>query len=78
MAQSNELQGASVWKGAEMRQSRRWIKEIPAAVLRQIDVAVVMRGARCRGPKTIDDTDVRYRCADDPHGLCIVHGSTAA
>jgi hypothetical protein len=39
MAQSNDLQGACVWRGAEMRQSRRWIKEIPTSLLRQIDDA---------------------------------------
>jgi hypothetical protein len=44
MFQSNDLQGACVWKGAEMRQNRRWIKEFPAAVLEQIDVAIDKAG----------------------------------
>lgn len=40
MSQSSELQGDCVWKGAEMRQNDRWIKEFPAAMLDQIDAAV--------------------------------------
>jgi len=44
MAQSNALQDACVWSGTEMRQSRRWVKEIPAAMLRQIDAAVAKTG----------------------------------
>lgn len=40
MSQSKDLQGACVWKGAEMRQNRRWIKEFPAALLEQIDAAI--------------------------------------
>ena len=34
------LKGACIWKGAEIAQSRRWVKEIPAAVLEQIDSAL--------------------------------------
>ena len=44
MFHSNDLQGACVWKGAEMRQNRRWIKEFPAAVLEQIDAAIDKAG----------------------------------
>ena len=44
MSQSQDLQGACVWKGAEIRQSRRWIKEIPAALLNQIDAATAKAG----------------------------------
>jgi hypothetical protein len=40
MFQSIELQGEAVWKGTEMRRSRRWIKEFPAALLEQIDAAI--------------------------------------
>jgi hypothetical protein len=40
MFQSNDLQGEAVWKGAEMRRSRRWIREFPVALLEQIDTAV--------------------------------------
>jgi hypothetical protein len=40
MSQSNDLQGACVWKGAEISQDRRWIKEFPAGLLKQIDVAI--------------------------------------
>ena len=40
MFQSNDLQGACVWKGAEMLQDRRWIREFPAAVLEEIDAAL--------------------------------------
>jgi hypothetical protein len=40
MSESNDLQGACVWKGAEMVANDRWVKEFPAAVLEQIDVAV--------------------------------------
>ena len=39
MPESRYLQGACVWKGAEMRQSRRWIKEIPAALADEIAAA---------------------------------------
>jgi hypothetical protein len=35
------LKGASVWKGAEIAQSHRWVKEFPADVLAQIDSALV-------------------------------------
>jgi hypothetical protein len=40
MSESNGLEGACVWKGAEMVENDRWVKEFPAAVLEQIDVAV--------------------------------------
>jgi hypothetical protein len=40
MAESRYLQGACVWKGAEMRQNHRWLKQIPAAVLDQLDAAL--------------------------------------
>jgi len=39
MSKSNYLQGACVWKGAEMGQNHRWVKEFPGVVLEQIDVA---------------------------------------
>ena len=39
MSPSNDLQGACVWKGAEISRNRRWIKEFPAALLKQIDDA---------------------------------------
>jgi hypothetical protein len=44
MFQSNDLQGEAVWKGAEMRQNRQWIKEFPAALLEQVDVAIAKIG----------------------------------
>jgi hypothetical protein len=34
------LKGACGWKGAEIAQSRRWVKEFPAVVLQQIDNAL--------------------------------------
>jgi hypothetical protein len=37
---SNYLQGACVWKGAEMGQNHRWLKQVPAVVLEQLDAAV--------------------------------------
>lgn len=40
MSESNYLQGACVWKGADMVENDRWVKEFPAAVLEQIDVTV--------------------------------------
>jgi hypothetical protein len=40
MAESNYLHGACVWKGAEMDQNHRWIKEFPPVVLEQIDAAL--------------------------------------
>jgi hypothetical protein len=39
VSQSSDLQGACVWKGAEISRSRRWIREFPAALLEQIDFA---------------------------------------
>src|ERR1700683_2801667 len=38
--QSHYLQGACVWKGAEMGQNHRWLKQVPAVVLDQLDAAV--------------------------------------
>ncbi len=40
MSESNYLEGACVWQGAEMGKSHRWVKDFPPAVLEQIDVAV--------------------------------------
>src|SRR5690242_11992979 len=40
MSQSNDVQGASVWTGEEMRRSRRWIKQFPQTLLTQIDSAI--------------------------------------
>jgi hypothetical protein len=40
MSESSYLQGAFVWRGAEMAQNQRWVKEFPAVVLEQIDVAL--------------------------------------
>jgi hypothetical protein len=34
------LRGACVWKGAEMVHKQRWVKQFPAVVLEQIDVAL--------------------------------------
>src|SRR3989337_522153 len=49
MSESNYLRGACVWKGAEMGQNHRWVKEFPAVVLEQIDVAL----------EKVDDRDWR-------------------
>ncbi|HUZ62857.1 MAG TPA: TauD/TfdA family dioxygenase [Acetobacteraceae bacterium] len=40
MSESSYLQGACVWNGAEMGQNHRWVKEFPAIVLKQIDIAL--------------------------------------
>ena len=40
MSQPNELQGACVWKGADMSRNSRWVKDFPAAVLAEIDAAM--------------------------------------
>src|SRR5258708_5844060 len=40
MPQPSYLQGAGIWKGAEMAQSHRWVREFPAVVLEQIDLAL--------------------------------------
>jgi hypothetical protein len=45
MSEASELKGACVWKGAEMRASRRWVKPFPAALLDEIDAAVKKTGA---------------------------------
>ena len=33
MTTKSRLQGACVWKGAEMARSDRWVKQIPPAVV---------------------------------------------
>jgi Taurine catabolism dioxygenase TauD, TfdA family len=40
MPESRYLQGSCVWKGAEMGQNHRWLKQIPALVLDQLDAAL--------------------------------------
>lgn len=40
MAEPGYLQGACVWKGSQMSQSRRWVMPIPARVLDQLDAAL--------------------------------------
>src|SRR3546814_10095634 len=40
MSEPQYLQGACVWKGADIARDDRWIKQFPAAVLEQIDTAV--------------------------------------
>lgn len=40
MSESHFLQGAFAWKGAEMARNTRWVKEFPAIVLEQLDVAL--------------------------------------
>lgn len=40
MSEAKYLEGACVWRGAEMRTNTRWIKEFPTAVLEQIDAAI--------------------------------------
>jgi hypothetical protein len=40
MAESRYLQGTCVWKGAEMGQNHRWLKQVPAVVLDQLDAAL--------------------------------------
>jgi hypothetical protein len=40
LSQSNELQGACVWKGAEMRRNQRWVRDFPPALLDEIDAAL--------------------------------------
>jgi hypothetical protein len=40
MSKSSRLQGACVWNGAEMARNHRWVKEVPAVVLEQIDLAL--------------------------------------
>jgi hypothetical protein len=46
MSRPAVLQGACVWSGAEMRQSRRWIRDFPPAVLDGIDAALEVVGDR--------------------------------
>jgi hypothetical protein len=45
MAASNSLQGACVWKGSEIERSDRWIKQLPANVSAEIDLARIDRPA---------------------------------
>ncbi|AJC15936.1 TauD/TfdA family dioxygenase [Pandoraea sputorum] len=40
MSESKSLQGAAVWRGAEMVNNDRWVKTFPAHVLDQIDAAL--------------------------------------
>src|SRR6185369_11662241 len=40
MSESSYLQGTCVWSGAELAKNQRWVKEFPALVLQQIDVAL--------------------------------------
>src|SRR5262249_8824263 len=44
MAQSDDLEGACVWTGSQMGRDRRWVKEFPAGLLAQIDIAVKATG----------------------------------
>src|SRR5262245_36708924 len=40
MSESNYLHGACVWTGAEMARNHRWVRELPAMLLEQIDLAL--------------------------------------
>ena len=40
MPESRYLKGPCVWKGAEIGQDHRWLKEVPAIVLDQLDAAL--------------------------------------
>jgi len=40
MPESRYLQGTCVWKGAEMGHNLKWLKQVPAVVLDQLDVAL--------------------------------------
>jgi Taurine catabolism dioxygenase TauD, TfdA family len=40
MSESRYLQGTCVWKGAEIGQNHRWLKQVPANVLDELDAAV--------------------------------------
>jgi Taurine catabolism dioxygenase TauD, TfdA family len=40
MPESRYLQGSCVWKGTEIRQSHRWLKQVPATMLDGIDAAL--------------------------------------
>ena len=40
MSESRYLQGASVWRGAEVARNQRWVREFPPLVLEQIDAAL--------------------------------------
>ncbi|MGO9934483.1 MAG: TauD/TfdA family dioxygenase [Steroidobacteraceae bacterium] len=42
MPESRYLQGACVWKGAEMGHNPRWLKQVPAIVLDGLDAALEM------------------------------------
>jgi hypothetical protein len=50
MAQSEELRGACVWKGADMGRDRRWVKDFPVGLLAEIDAAL----------KAVGDLDWRH------------------
>jgi hypothetical protein len=63
MAKPNGLQGACVWKGAEMGQNHRWVKEFPAVVLAQIDAALAK----------LEDVDWR---AVNRHNFPLPHAAT--
>jgi hypothetical protein len=40
MPESRYLQGACVWKGEEIRQNHRWLKQVPTNVLDELDAAL--------------------------------------
>ena len=40
MLEPRTLHGSCVWKGAEMREHHRWLKQVPPAVVSQIDAAL--------------------------------------
>jgi hypothetical protein len=40
MPESRYLQGACVWKGAEIGRNHRWLKQVPATVLDELDAAL--------------------------------------
>jgi Taurine catabolism dioxygenase TauD, TfdA family len=40
MPESRYLQGTCAWKGAEVEENRRWLKQIPAIVLDELDAAL--------------------------------------
>ena len=40
MSEARHLQGTCVWKGAEMGQNHRWLKQVPAIVLDELDAAL--------------------------------------
>jgi hypothetical protein len=44
MPESRNLQGACAWKGAQIAQDHRWLKQIPAIVLDEFDAALEKAG----------------------------------